>query len=275
MSVSLVVLFGLMLLHPSVSLADISSQSQPQQLMSQGVASFNKGAFGQAATHWMDAAHLYEQTGDPVSQGSALTKVCRALHKMGQFKKALASCEVALSLVSQAQDPAQTAFILGRLGNLYMALGQEEQARKLLNQGLALSREQDNSRLSAYLLNDLGNIMVQQGDFSEAMGAYTESSLLAGATGANSLAQRALINSATAARHQDLLRNSLERLDLAFEKVRTFPDTHEKVYSLLNIGLGYKNLLPHIEDEGALPETRRLAAKGSRGSCKYFPDRPR
>ena len=68
----------------------------------------------------------------------------------------------------------------------------------MLIQALTLAREQENLVLTASLLNDFGNVLAAQDKNSEALGAYTESALLAESTSNPSLAVRALINAAMA-----------------------------------------------------------------------------
>ena len=132
--------------------------------------------------------------------------------------------------------------IIGRLGNVAFALGQNEQAREYLTAGLAKARQLENAPLTASLLNDLGNVLASQERYSEALGAFTESTIVAEAIGHQSLAVTALINAAWSSIYDGKFEDSQNRLNLAWTQVQTLEDSHEKAREMLNIGLAYDRL---------------------------------
>ena len=141
--------------------------------------------------------------------------------------------------------------ILGRLGNVYFALGQLDEAEEHLTQGLAMARDEENSGLVAALLNDLGNVLAARNKNSEAIGAYTEASILAESTGNSSLAVRTLINAALASIQEGSYQDAKERFDLASNTMESSEPSHDNAYALLSMGLGYVELRSHLPDQDA------------------------
>ncbi len=237
------------------------------QAMAEGVKYYKKGSFGQAAVSWMEAARIYEAQGkgSVKEQAKALTRLGRALQRMGQFRNAIVTLETALKLARESGDQATMARVLGRLGNVYFALGQGAEAIQKLEEGLVLAREENNSLLAAVLLNDLGNVFVAEGQSTQALGTYTESSILADAAGQEALAVTALINSAVVASRRTRHGDAKERLDLAFNRVLQLEDTQDKAYGLLNIGQGYEDLRPHFGPLTKRVQGKQSAAHGTRG----------
>ena len=210
--------------------------SKADQEMAAGMDSFQKGKFPNAVRHWDSAARLFETQGNPTSQAQALTNLAQALQQIGQYNKAALTLQFALDLVKGEQDSLAMASILGRLGNVYFAKGEYPQATQFLQEGLGFSRNLDHSALSASLLNDLGNVLGVTSNHSEALAAYTESSILAKATGNQLLAVTAMVNAARVSVNQGNEKDVGDRVALALEEQETLPDSFEKAQVLLNIG---------------------------------------
>jgi CHAT domain-containing protein/Tfp pilus assembly protein PilF len=214
--------------------------------MNQGLRAFQRGDFVQAVFSWREAAQLYEKDKQPTAQSTALTHLSQAYQALGQYRKALESLEAALALAEKSADRMQIASVLGSLGNVYIATGPVDKAARYLHQALGLTRELGNADLTAGILNNLGNLFMSQKKPNDALDAYRESVMLAKQTGNHTLAARALTNAAMAAMQRGQHVASKARLDEALEQMRSLPHTHAKAYGLLNIGLAYGDLRPHL-----------------------------
>ncbi|MFQ5992589.1 MAG: CHAT domain-containing protein [Nitrospiraceae bacterium] len=228
--------------------ASASKLSLPQQYVEQGFRSFQRGAFEQAVSNWIEAARLYEKAGKPNEQSETLTHLAQAYQSLGQYGKALKSLEFALELAEKSGDQMRIASVLGSLGNVYIAKGSAEEAHRYLNEGLEMAKESRNSGLSAVILNNLGNLYTSQKKYIEAIGAYRESMRLAKNTGNHALGARALTNAAMASMQNGQYKEAKALLDMARDQMRSVGDSHDKAYGLSNIGLAYNGLRPHLPD---------------------------
>lgn len=224
--------------------------------MAQGQKLMTQGSFARSAVHWMEAARLYEQAGNRLRQSRALTYLAHAFQQEGQARNAMATLQVALQLSEQAGDRAQTAVILGQLGTATFALGQNEAAVEHLKKALSLAREAKKPALEATLLNDLGNVLSPKQRRIEDVDVYAQSRLLANQTAQPALALTARINTAMAFIENGRPGEAQNELDQALNEAWALSDSHAKVYGFLNIGLGYRDLLPASKS----PPTSRLSA---------------
>ena len=92
----------------------------------------------------------------------------------------------------------------------------------------------------ATILNDLGNTHSFLKNDTAALAAYTESSILADSIDLQSLSIRAMVNAGLVEMKTGSIPNATLRLQQAWEKTRTIPDSHEKVQNLLTIGRGLR-----------------------------------
>jgi tetratricopeptide (TPR) repeat protein len=239
---------------PAVSAA----ASSPELLVAQGIRAFQRGAFEQAILQWEEAARRYARAGKHTEHHDVLIRLVQAYQAVGHYKEAVRSLEVAMQLAEQAQDQARTATVLGSLGNLYVTTGPPETAERYLRQGLGLARAAGRSGLAAAILKKLGNLFTTQHRYPEAIGAYTESLQLAQQIGDSSLAARVLANAARASLHLGSSQTAKAQLERAVEQLQSVDDSHDKAYTLLTVGLGYRDLRPQLPDSQVL--LVRLAA---------------
>lgn len=216
--------------------------------MEQGLRSFNRRAFEEAIPNWKEATRLYEKEGKTNKQSEVLTLLSQAYQFIGQYKEALKNLELALVLARKSGDQRQISSVLGSLGNLYIATGEVDKSHQYLNEGLSMAREMGNPLLSAIILNNMGNLFTSQKDYKRAIGAYMESIELVRKNGNHSLAARVLANAGAASMHDGQYKKSRELLDTALDEVRILDHSHDKAYILINIGLAYNDLRPHLPD---------------------------
>ena len=219
-----------------------AERSSGDDLMKQGKTLFESGRFEQAALTLTEAGKVFEQQNQLEKQTEALIYLSQALFNLGQYQKAGVTLEFARELAERSNNNLHHIMILGRLGNVAFALGQTEPAKQYLTLGLSKARELEHVPLTASLLNDLGNVLASQEQYSEALGAFTESTILAEAIDQRSLAVTALINAAWSSLLEKKYEDAQNRLDLAWTQVQALDNSHEKSREMLNIGLAYDRL---------------------------------
>ena len=228
------------MVHSPVVQADESQTNEDQVTL--GKQYFVQGHFAQAAQAWEQAARGFEAEDMQNEQAQALLYLAESLYNLGQYRRAGVTLQLANRLASEVNNGALAATILGRLGNVAFALGLEQEAEQYLTTALTQARTLEDSALVASLLNDRGNVLAMQKRYSEALGSFTESTVLAEAINRPSLAVTALINAAWSSLLEGQLTASKDRLDLAFTQVKILEDSHEKARELLSIGLAYDHL---------------------------------
>ena len=239
--------FGMLLLPLSMGAAEppISNQT-PEQQMAEGLGSFQRGDFEQAAISWTAAARQYEQAGKSREQEDALVRLAQAYQAMGHYTEAFQSLKSAIALAEREREPGRMALVLGSAGSLYLAAGQPDNAERYLGEALRLANEVGNATLSAAVSNDLGNLQTSQKKYANALASYKQSVSLAKATQNRELAARALINAAAASSESGRYPEAKEWLDQAVEQIQDTEASHDKAYGLITIGLGYHNLRPYL-----------------------------
>lgn len=224
--------------------------------MEAGKMLFQEGKFPQAVLRFDRVAKLYEEQGKKTDQAQALIYLAEALHQVGWYDQGMASMRVALDLAKQEQDQPLMAVVLGRMGNTSMVRGNMAQAEEFLKQGLAVARQAQSSSLAASLLNDLGNVLATQERYSDALAAYTESTILADGMGNQLLALSGLINAARVAMKEGKAEEAIERLDVASTRVPSLPDSHENAHALINMGLAYREMMENSPATADRPAKR-------------------
>src|SRR5262245_22589423 len=230
------------------SAAAAPDASPATRQMEEGLNSFQRGNFEQAALSWTEAARLYEAEQKPREQTIALIRLAQAYQSLGQYKDALKNLETALALAEKSDDRTQIGLALGAIGDVYIATGPDEAALKYLNEGLRIAREANNQDLSAIILNNLGNLLTAQKKYPEAVAAYTESASLAKSRNHPLLVAKALTNAATASIQNKQYKEAKALLDSALVEIRALEPSHDKAYGLINIGLAYDDLRSRLPD---------------------------
>ena len=231
----------------------VSEQPDAAHSMAEARRYYQQGAFEEAASIWREAARSYQQTKETLEQSRALLYLARALVDLGQYRNALESLSEALELAKQVDDQSHLAAVLGNLGNVNYLNGAPDQAARYLHQGLQLAKTADDNQRTAIILIDLGNLLASQGKTDEALNAFAESARLADQAGDGTISVRALINAAQVSIRIERYIEALLQLDRASQLVPATAPSHEKAYSLLGLGLAYRDLRVHqSENQGVL-----------------------
>ncbi|MCA9500095.1 MAG: CHAT domain-containing protein [Nitrospira sp.] len=245
----------------------------PQTLMEEGNRFYQQGRFDQAARSWTHAAKSYENSGDHPNHIQALIYLSRALLDMGQNRQAQQLLRTAIQTAQETTQPRLMAQALSQLGTLHLNVGEPDSALEILQQGLKVSRDIEDQPLIAATLNDLGNAHAVLRNDTEAIAAYTESSILADSLNLHPLSIRAMINAALVEIKQQSPHNGKLHLQQALEKTRQLPDSHEKIQNLLTIGMGLKDLSHQVLEEHATVFTQAAESfQEAIGSAKEIGD---
>jgi len=227
----------------------VAADMSPQDLMEEGGRQYQQGKFEQAARSWTQAARIYENSGDHPRHIQALIYLSRALLDMGQNQRAQGLLRTAVQTAQENTQPRLMAQALSQLGMLHLNVGESDSALEILQQGLKVSREIEDRPLMATILNDLGNAHAIRQDNTEAIAAYTESSILADSLGLQPLSVRAMINAALVEIRQRATQNAKLHLEQAMEKTGKLPASHEQVQNFLTIGMGFRELRSQVPEE--------------------------
>jgi CHAT domain-containing protein len=273
----LIVAAGLMLAKTSRPVAAV--EPSPEILMQQGLQAYQRGSFDQALAAWKQAAQLYEQTGKVREQSQALVQAAQASESMGQVTQSLQQLEVALALAQQTQDRVWTATVLENLGRTYLAARKPDESRQFLTQALEMATAEGTPRLIAAIHNDLGLAQVSRHQDADALASFTASAQGAMAARDRALAVRAQVNAARVAlklNQPDAARNWL---DQALDGLKDFEPSHDKATGMIQVGLGYQQLLPAmpamhapllLRTAGVFVESATVAEKiGDRRALSY------
>ncbi len=218
--------------------------------MKAGGLAFERGAFGDALSHWKQAAELYKSSENIPAQIEALVLSSQASLGLGQSKQALQSLELALGLAQRSGDPMVEAPILGHLGRAYLTTRQLPQASEFLQQASSVAHKQNSSPLLATTLNDLGILLVLQQQDQKALDAFQESVTHAQSTGLSLLAATARTNAARALLRLHQPTESRLALDAALDQLKDLtPPSRNRSLGLIGIALAYQRLLPHLLQE--------------------------
>ncbi len=263
-----------------VTRSDSHETSSPAGLaMKEGAQAFERGAFGEALSHWKQAVELYKGSGNAPAQVEALVLSAQASMGLGQSKQALQLLELALALVQKSGDPLIEAPILGHLGRIYLALRQLPEASEYLQQAADIANKQNASPLMATTLNDLGILSVLKQQDKDALNAFQESASHAQSAGLLLLAATARTNAARVLLRLGQSANSRVALDDALDHLKDLPPSRDQSLGLIGIALAYQRLTPQLPQAhdplvlrtaGVLQEAATLAEQqGDKRTLSY------
>lgn len=219
-------------------------------VMQQGHDAFQRGAFEQAAESWRQAAQMAGQAGRPLEQCDAQIALGQAYLALGFQNRSAQSLELAVAMAQSAGDRAREAAALELLGQVYLTAGRPEPAMETLQQGQRLATEAGDQVRLATVYHTLGAAQAALHQEPEALASYTEARRLADATQARALAAIATINAGKVALMMSQGEEAQRQFDDALQQVRQLPDSHDKAYGLISIGLGYAGLRSKLPDAG-------------------------
>lgn len=242
---TLLVAAGLLLAKASGTIAAVDPSAEA--LMKQGLQAYQRGSFEQALAAWKQAAELYERAGQTREQSLALVQAAQASESIGQVGQAAQQLEVALALAQQTQDRLWTATVLENLGRTYLAARKPDAATQYLTQALEMASTDGTPRLVSAIHNDLGLADVSRQRYENALASFTTSAQVAMAARDRPMAVRAQVNAARAALKLNRPEPARSWLDQALDGLNDFEPSHDRATGLIQVGLGYQQLLPLME----------------------------
>lgn len=245
-------LFFVMVLLFAVTQSESHQTLSPgDSLMREGGQHFERGAFGEALSHWKQAADLYKGMGNGPAQVEALILSAQASMALGQSAQALQSLELALTLAHMGGDPLVEASVLGHLGRTYLTLRRLDEASEYLHQASALARKHDSSPLMAASLNDLGILFVLKQQDQQALNAFDECVSFAQKANLQLLAATGRTNAARVLLRLNQPVNSRMALDAALDQLKDVSPSRNRALGLIGMALVYQRLasqLPQMHD---------------------------
>ena len=232
--------------QPTEAVTPVTSSS----LLQQGDEAFRRGAFEQAADAWQQSAQLAHEAGNLREECDAHVALAQSYVALGFHTRAAQQLELAVAIAQSAGDPSRQAAALDLLGQTYLTAGRPEPALETLENAQRLAAEaQDQVRMAA-ILHSLGTTQAALKQDDEAVASFKEARRLAQAAHLETLAAIATINLGKIAIRSNQWQEAKDLFDDALVHVRALPDSHDKAYGLISIGLGYAALRGHLPSGG-------------------------
>ncbi len=225
--------------------------SPADRFSQQGYQLYQRGTFDQAVERFRQAAEGYAQESKPLQQSDALLGAAQAYLALGHHMKAAQSLELGLAITQGIADRGRLASLMGALAQVYLEAGQGDATASYLEEALRLAKEPEDPARLAVILNTLGKFKAAQEQFSEALEAFSGSQFHAQAARLPVVAVFAMINAGKAALQVGKFSEAQTWFHEALRRVRRLPDSHDKSYGLLSLGLGFDELrhsLPEHND---------------------------
>jgi CHAT domain-containing protein len=221
----------------------------PGSLLHEGYDAFTRGAFEQAAEIWQQAVRSYHEAGQVVEESDARMALAQAYLSLGFHSRAAQTLDVAVVL-TQGKDHSRQAAAMELLGQAYLAGGHPDAALETLQQARQLASEADNQIRLASIAHSLAAVQNTLKQDQEASASYAEARRLAASVHADTLLATSTINGGKVALRLGEWHEARRLFDEALPLVQGFPDSHDKAYDLISIGLGLESLQAHLPDTG-------------------------
>ena len=217
-------------------------------LMRDGSDAFRRGAFEQAAELWQQAVRSSHEAGQVVQESDARLALAQAYLALGFHTRAAQSLDVAVILTQGSKDRARQAAAMELLSQAYLAGGRPDAALETLQQAKPLAHDVGDLRLVASIIHSLAAVQNALKQDQEASASYAEARRLAASVHADPLLATSTINGGKVALRLGDWREARTLFDEALTLIRGFPDSHDKAYDLISIGLGFETLHTQLSD---------------------------
>jgi CHAT domain-containing protein len=241
-----------------LSMSPISVRSQPVEtvapvapvtslsLFQRGQEAFQRGMFEQAADAWQRAAQLAHGEGNLLEESDAHVALAQAYLALGFYSRAAQNLELAVVMAQTAGEPSRQAAALDLLGQTYLTSGRPEPALETLQHAQRLAAESGDQMRTATILHSLGSVQAFLKQDANAVVSYREAHRVAETRHMEPLAAFATINLGKIAVRSNQWQDAKNLFDEALVRVRALPDSHDKAYGLISIGLGYDGVRGHL-----------------------------
>lgn len=220
-------------------------------LFLKGQEFFRKGDFERAVQYWEQAVAKFVSVKDVGRQMDTLIHLSLAYQSLGAYQQAINTLQKAQSLLEHYNHPDYRAMVLSGLGDLYLLTRQVDKAQPLLEQGVTEARKGKHPMILANALNNLGNGFVTRKEYEKAEVVYRECIQLARQEKDISLQVKALINRIRVLMWNNRLTEAGTVLESALSTLRKLPNSHQKAFNLISIGMTARNIQQQMNQKGS------------------------
>ncbi|UVT14837.1 MAG: CHAT domain-containing protein [Nitrospira sp.] len=228
-------------------------------LLHEGYDAYRRGAFEQAAEIWQQAVRASHDAGRVVEESDARVALARAYLSLGFHNLAAQNLDVVVVL-TQGNDRSRQAAAMELLGQAYLAGGRPDAALDTLQTARQLASAAGDQIRVASIVHSLGAVQSALRQDNDALASYSEARRLAASAHAETLLTAATINGGKVAVRMREWEEARKLFDEALSQVHRFPDSHDKAYDLISVGLGFENLHAQLPDSGGRLRLQAAAA---------------
>ncbi len=219
-------------------------------LLHEGYDAFRRGAFEQAAEIWQQAVRSFHDAGRVVEESDARVALARAYLSLGFHTRAAQNLDVAVVLTQEGKDRSRQAAAMELLGQAYLAGGRPDAALEMLQHARQSASEAGDQIRVTSIIHSLGAVQSALKQDQDALASYLEARRLAASVHAETLVTTSTINGGKVAVRMREWEEARKLFDEALSQVHRLPDSHDKAYDLISIGLGFENLHAQLPDSG-------------------------
>ena len=219
-------------------------------LLQEGHEAFTRGAFEQAADIWHRAVRASHEAGHAAEEIDARLALAQAYVSLGFHPRAAQTLDVAVVLAQGSKDRARQAAAMESLAQAYLAGGRSDAALETLHQAQPLAHDAGDLRRVASIVHSLASVQSALKQDQEASASYAEARRLSASAQADVLLATSTINGGKVALRLGAWGEARTLFDEGLKLVHDFPDSHDKAYDLISIGLGLEQLQVHLPDTG-------------------------
>ncbi len=207
-----------------------------------GLQLYQQGALEDASVQLDKAVDVFAKKQQPLLQIDGLTALAHVYRALGYHSKAVQRLDLAFVLSQKVADRGRQAGVMGALGQVYLEAGRYDAASDFLDQGLAIAREGNDTTRMAIILNEQGRLSLLQGNDEKALRNFNESQVQAESIGLQQLRNAASLNATQIYLKHERYGETQYGLERAIEETRTMPNSHDKAYALISLGLMFQKL---------------------------------
>jgi CHAT domain-containing protein/tetratricopeptide (TPR) repeat protein len=160
----------------------------PAQTLDQANALQAEGRLPEAVQAYRAVAEAAAQA-DPATAATARNNACVLLTQLGDFRAALAECEMALRIRRAIGDPSRIARTLNNTGLCLHYLGDYDEAENRFREALEVNRLRGDAESQVINLSNLGLVATSEGRYNRALERYAAAADLASRHGSEPWAE--------------------------------------------------------------------------------------
>jgi tetratricopeptide (TPR) repeat protein len=156
------------LANAALALLDEQDPEIAQNHTVRAFLAYDAGAMEEAAHHFTQALHIWEQAGEPRMVAFSLLNLGTALRLLDKFAEAIAFFEQAIAFFTEIDDVYHTALARNNLGNVFLSMNQPLSALELFQAAEKVFREQKAIAGLARVYNNQGVALRELQQYSAA-----------------------------------------------------------------------------------------------------------